>query len=140
MSLLIFAVIVVGLIILSFGIYFATRKLAMKSMFKGVSRTKPPAAEPLYETPMPKAQVSKAEEKVAAPEKNPLLDFIEDWEEPKAKPKVKPKAPAKKAPEAEKPAPKTEEAVPEKGEDNPLLKFIEEWEEPKAPPKKKRKK
>jgi outer membrane biosynthesis protein TonB len=136
MSLLSLAVVGVGLILLSLGIYFATRKLVMRSMFKGVSKEKPPVAEPLYETPMPKAPVLKAEEKVAAPEKNPLLAVIEEWEEPKPQPE--PEAPAKKeAPKAEKPAPKTVEAAPEKV-DNPLLKFIDEWEEPKAPPKKKK--
>lgn len=135
MSLLSLAVVGVGLILLSLGIYFVTRKLVMRSMFKGASGAKTPVAEPLYETPMPKAPVLKAEEKVAAPEKNPLLAVIEDWEEPKPQPE--PEAPAKKTPKAEKPAPKTVEAAPEKV-DNPLLKFIDEWEEPKAASKKKK--
>lgn len=129
----------VGLTLLSIGIYFATRRLVMRSMFKGISKAKPLVAEPLYETPMPKAPALKAEEGVSAPEKNPLLDVIEAWEEPKSKskPQAEPEAPAKKAPKAEKPAPKTREAAPEKV-DNPLLKFIDEWEEPKTAPKKKK--
>ncbi len=137
MSILSFVAIGVGLILLSIGIYFATRKLVMRSMFKGAFGAKLPAAEPLYETPMPKAQRI-AEEKPVIPEKNPLLEFIDEWEEPKpaAEPKVKPTPPAKKTPEAEKPASKTEEAPPDE-DDNPLLKYIEEWEEPKAAPKKK---
>jgi hypothetical protein len=95
---------------------------------------------------MPKAPKLKAEEKATVPEENPLLEFIEDWEEPKlkaeAEPKIKPEAKAEpeapaKLHETERPAPKTEKAAPEKV-DNPLLKFIDEWEEPKAAPKKKK--
>jgi len=137
MSLLNLEIVGFGLILLSIGIYFATRKLVMKSMFEGASRAKSTAVEPLYETPMPKARVLKAREDVAVTEKNPLLDFINDWGESKLKAKAEPTAPAKKAPKAERPAPKTEKAAP-KEVDNPLLKFIEEWEEPKAAPKKKK--
>jgi translation initiation factor IF-2 len=132
MDLLTFTGIGVGLVILSLGIYLATRKLVIRSMYRAAPRPQR-LAEPLYEAPMPRVKTVKAraEEKAAMPGENPLLEFIEQWEEPKAKPKAKAesRAPAKK------PASEIREAAPEKV-DNPLLKFIEEWEEPK--PKKKR--
>lgn len=138
MSLLNFAAIGVGLVLLSLVIYFATRRLVMRSAYKGAPKAKPPASEPLYETPMPKVKAVQTKEN--EPEKNPLLDFISEWQEPKPTPKPEVlRATAEKVPEAEKPPPKIE-TIEDKPTENPLLKFIEEWEEPKPTRKAKKKK
>lgn len=144
MSLLTLVGIGIGLVILSLGIYLATRKLVVRSMYP--PREAPRSqhiAEPLYEVPMPKPRVKpvKTSQEGIPAEKNPLLEFINQWEEPQApKPRAKTKTKGKAKPKAKrkpKTAPKVIEAAsePEK-RDNPLLRFIEEWEEPKPGRKK----
>jgi hypothetical protein len=124
------------LVILSFGIYFLTRRLAMRAIYGGASSPgaehKSPT-EPLYEIPMPR-KISEPEEGTVPTVKNPLLEFIEEWEEPEAEPKGEADA------EKEKPVPasKKKDTSP-KEKENPLLKFIEEWEEPKSKQRKEKK-
>lgn len=131
------------LIILTIGIYLITRKLAMRAIYGAStsSRIESPA-EPLYETPMPR-KIVESVDAAEAPVKNPLIEFIEEWEEPtpdtvpepvpspETGPEPEPVAEEKEKPE-KKPSRKTKEKKEKTSEpeENPLIKFIEEWEEP----------
>jgi hypothetical protein len=124
MSTLFLAGIGLALLLLTIGIYLITRRLAMRAIYGPQApggRGYEASTEPLYETPMPRKIVTADD--TGPPAKNPLIEVIEEWEEPKPKPSKKPeKKPVKKAKKKD---------APSETQENPLIKFIEEWEEPK---------
>ena len=142
MSILLLVGIGLAILILTIGIYFVTRRLAMRATYgpqASAGRGYEAATEPLYETPMPRKAVITEE----PASKNPLVEIIEEWEEPESprKPETLPESKTErktrtKMKAADKPERKPGKKVRRRetstdARENPWVKFIEEWEEPK---------
>ena len=114
------------LLLLSFTIYFVTRTLLLKSKNKSSLGPINRLRRPLPKQTKSKIYPPEKNEGNLSMKKNQLLDFIDQWEEPK---------PPNRADSTKLTSSKPDNIVVDSDnetktlDENPLLKYIEQWEE-----------